>query len=366
MCRNGVWSLSWCTPSLAWREGFGRPHSSTYGFSVAPWPQAAKSWSQCFWQHEFTNRAWWISFFVGRRKILANVQYASSSMSQVLVHNMVDPTPKTRVTRQLSEPRLALRCQHRNLSTDHWDAVSARNSTWAGGPADFGTVVLYHCVPSSSCAHAPVPRSTAPTVSNFTFFRRVLCKPSQGSRRARALSLSEQNSKKKKRGQLPQPPHRNGKGWGVCSVLRHGVEQQCLAHSVSPTGALPFQLSDVGRKSACRWHTRCERRHIVSSVFSDAYGGRALELPFVLCEEFTENLVDESVPASRDTPASFSRGSVPKPLRKVILSKRSVYAQFPNWQELHGVLLLSAKRFWPLVVREEHFMTGDGWVWKTI
>ena len=184
------------------------------------------------------------------------------------VHNMVDPTPKTRVTRQLSEPRLALLCQHRNLSTDHWEAVSARNSTWAGGPADFGTVVLYHCVPSSSCAHAPVPRSTAPTVSNFTLFHRVLCKPSQGSRRARALSLSEQNSKKKKkRRQLPQPPHRNGKGWGVCSVLRHGVEQQCLAHSVSPTGALPFQLSDVGRKSACRWHTMRAQTHRFRQCF---------------------------------------------------------------------------------------------------
>ena len=46
-----------------------------------------------------------------------------------------------------------------------------------------------------------------------------------------------------------QPPRWNGKGRGVRSNLRSGVEQQSFAHSVWPHGALPLSLGDVGRKT---------------------------------------------------------------------------------------------------------------------
>ena len=42
-----------------------------------------------------------------------------------------------------------------------------------------------------------------------------------------------------------QPPARNGKGRGVFSPQRHGVEQQSFAYTVSPRRALPLPLSDV-------------------------------------------------------------------------------------------------------------------------
>ena len=47
-------------------------------------------------------------------------------------------------------------------------------------------------------------------------------------------------------------------------------------------------------------------------------------------EEFTENLVDERVPAHRDAPASSSRESASEPLRKVVSGKHSIYTHFPR------------------------------------
>ena len=47
-------------------------------------------------------------------------------------------------------------------------------------------------------------------------------------------------------------------------------------------------------------------------------------------EEFTENLVDERVPALRSTPASSSRESGPEPPRKVVSGKHSIHTHFPK------------------------------------
>ena len=47
-------------------------------------------------------------------------------------------------------------------------------------------------------------------------------------------------------------------------------------------------------------------------------------------EEFTENLVDESVPAHRDAPASSSRESSSEPRGKVVLGEHSIYTHFPK------------------------------------
>ena len=49
-------------------------------------------------------------------------------------------------------------------------------------------------------------------------------------------------------------------------------------------------------------------------------------------EEFTENLVDESVPAHRDAPASSSRESTSEPRVKEVSGKHSIYTHFPKDQ----------------------------------
>ena len=46
--------------------------------------------------------------------------------------------------------------------------------------------------------------------------------------------------------------------------------------------------------------------------------------------EFTENVVDESVPAHMDAPASSSRESASEPRGKVVLGKHSIYTYFPK------------------------------------
>ena len=47
-------------------------------------------------------------------------------------------------------------------------------------------------------------------------------------------------------------------------------------------------------------------------------------------EELTENLVDDSVPAHRDAPASSSRESASEPRGKVVSGKHSIYTHFPK------------------------------------
>ena len=53
------------------------------------------------------------------------------------------------------------------------------------------------------------------------------------------------------------------------------------------------------------------------------------DLPECL-EEFTDNFVDESVPAHRDTPASSSRESASEPRGKVVSGKHSIHTRFPK------------------------------------
>ena len=79
-----------------------------------------------------------------------------------------------------------------------------------------------------------------------------------------------------------QPPRCNGKGRGVHSLLRSGVEQRSFAHTVLPLGALPLPLSDVGRKQRpSRPRTRYEHRPLGRTKSSHAYGGGALELHLI-------------------------------------------------------------------------------------
>ena len=60
-----------------------------------------------------------------------------------------------------------------------------------------------------------------------------------------------------------------------------------------------------------------------------AQGDLLRDLPDWL-EEFTDNLVDEKVPSSRDTPTSSSRESDPEPVREVVSGTHSMHTHFPK------------------------------------
>ena len=84
------------------------------------------------------------------------------------------------------------------------------------------------------------------------------CRPSRCSRRARASFLcGPTTSPHSHHGATERVPG------GVHSVLRSGVEQRSFAHTVSPLGALPLSLGDVGAKTKCKqtMHTILARRH---------------------------------------------------------------------------------------------------------
>ena len=59
------------------------------------------------------------------------------------------------------------------------------------------------------------------------------------------------------------------------------------------------------------------------------HGDLLRDLPEWL-EKFSENLLDERVPAIRDTPASSSRESDPEPSRKLLSAKHSIRTHFPK------------------------------------
>ena len=77
-----------------------------------------------------------------------------------------------------------------------------------------------------------------------------------------------------------QPPRCNGKGRGVHSVLRSGVEQRSFAHTVSPLGALPSHHSVTWDKSKEQADdARDTSTDTLGCIMSShACGGRALEL----------------------------------------------------------------------------------------
>ena len=75
-----------------------------------------------------------------------------------------------------------------------------------------------------------------------------------GSPRRRAPLLLEQAYKTHH--QHLQPPRCNGKGRGVFSVRRSGVEQRSFAHTASPLRAFPSLFGDVAQER----HEHCRQR----------------------------------------------------------------------------------------------------------
>ena len=68
---------------------------------------------------------------------------------------------------------------------------------------------------------------------------------------------------------------------------------------------------------------------IKNEATESARGDLLRDMPELLTE-FTENLVDERVPAHRDAPASTSRDSDSEPPRKMVWRKDSIYTHFPK------------------------------------
>ena len=68
-----------------------------------------------------------------------------------------------------------------------------------------------------------------------------------------------------------------------------------------------------------------------NGINENARGNPLLDLPEWL-QEFTENLVDEKVPARRDAPGSSSRESASGPRVKVVSESgtHSIYTHFPK------------------------------------
>ena len=62
-------------------------------------------------------------------------------------------------------------------------------------------------------------------------------------------------------------------------------------------------------------------------------GNPSIDLPEWL-QEFTENLVDESVPAHRDAPASSSREAVSETRQKVVSGKHIIFHFLPEGPKL--------------------------------
>ena len=80
-------------------------------------------------------------------------------------------------------------------------------------------------------------------------------------------------------------------------------------------------------------------------------------------EEFTDNLVDESVPVHRDAHASSSRESASEPRGKVVSGKYSIYTHFPKDRKCDECMRTKItkahcrNRTGAAVLRAEHF--GD-------
>ena len=84
--------------------------------------------------------------------------------------------------------------------------------------------------------------------------------------------------------------------------------------------------------------------------------------------EFTENLEDEGVLASRDTPASTSRKSDSEPPRKAVSEKHTLFIHFPTDRNCEVckrtkiTMSFCRKRTGDAALREENFgdlMTAD-------
>ena len=97
--------------------------------------------------------------------------------------------------------------------------------------------MIYHCYDAE--VGGPLKEPSKDTFKKPTLSKPAIqrsCRVSRCSRRAPRF-FAEQDYE--------------GSG-GVHSVLRSGVEQINFAHTVSPLGALPLPLSDVGRKHIAR------------------------------------------------------------------------------------------------------------------
>ena len=134
------------------------------------------------------------------------------------------------------------RVHHANASRDRSASAIAPAIAVLAAPAPVEEIIAP--VPAVFAAPAAVNEYIAPAPA-------VIAAPAPTIRTKLLRSLAElaphlSQIISSARRQPLQPPARNGKGRGVLSAQRHGVEQQSLAYTVSPRRALPLPLSDVG------------------------------------------------------------------------------------------------------------------------
>ena len=97
------------------------------------------------------------------------------------------------------------------------------------------------------------------------------------------------------------------------------------------------QSHEVSELAVQHWETSCwyleKLKTKIKNEDTDLVQGNLMhDLPEWL-EEFTENLVDDKVPALRDTLANSSRESDPEPSRKVVSGQHSIHTHFPMQED---------------------------------
>ena len=107
------------------------------------------------------------------------------------------------------------------------------------------------------------------------------------------------------------------------SLLQHSADSTLRSAITRSQSTSSPELRD--QLQACRKIKNKNKDEDIDMVQGDLLR----DLPEWL-EEFTENVVDERVPAVRDTPASSSRESDPEPPRKVVSGKHSISYSLPE------------------------------------
>ena len=103
------------------------------------------------------------------------------------------------------------------------------------------------------------------------------------------------------------------------------IPHEAVIPTLHPASTRSESTSSIERVRGHPSHESAETKNTNKNGDNETVRRNPLrDLPECL-EEFTDNLVDESVPAHRDTPASSSRESASEPRGKVVSGKHSIY-----------------------------------------
>ena len=106
------------------------------------------------------------------------------------------------------------------------------------------------------------------------------------------------------------------------------VLQKAVVRTLHPASTRSESTSSTVRAEPVAWTNR-DRKNKQKWRQRDRTGNPLRDLPERL-EEFTENIVDESVPAHRDAPTSSSHDIPLEPRAKVVPSKHNIFTHLPK------------------------------------